>query len=205
MGQNQRKEGEIPEEILSSNNLAAYQRLQYNNVESPQFRLHLVEGHEDEGLTEHGEDDVVDPVELGCDDDEEDELGEEGDEVKAGIIVLHGEVEQVEIHTEVVPDVLPSDVVEVSVLQEVLAVHVVAEPGEEREGEDGADHQPQPGHVDVQQRPQSCLVGEGDVEGETVDDGVDLQMDGQAVHHPRQYEDLLLVEVDGEEDQGHND
>ena len=30
-------------------------------------------------------------------------------------------------------------------------------------------------------------------------------MDGQAVHHPGQYEDLLLVEMDGEEDEGHND
>ena len=136
--------------------------------------VHLVEGDEDESLTEHGEDDVVDPVELSCDDEEEDQLGEEGDEVEAGIVVLHREVEQVEIHTEVVPDVLPRDVVEVGMLQEVLAVHVVAEPGEEREGEDGADHQSHPGHVDVQQRPQSCGVGEGDVEGETVDNGVNL-------------------------------
>ena len=169
------------------------------------FTVHLVECDEDQGLTEHGEDDVVDPVELGCDDEEEEELGEEGDEVEAGIVVLHGEVEQVEIHTEVVPDVLPGDVVEVSVLEEVLPVHVVAEPGEEGESEDGADHQPQPRHVDIQQRPQSCGVSEWQVERQTVDDRVDLQMNRQAVDHAGQYEDLLLVEPDGEEDQGHYD
>ena len=120
-------------------------------VESEVFTVHLVEGDEDQGLTEHGEDDVVDPVELGGDDEKENELGEEGDEVEAGVVVLHGEVEQVEIHTEVVPDVLPGDVVEVSVLEEVLPVHVVAEPGEEGQGGDGADHQPHAGHIDVQQ------------------------------------------------------
>ena len=118
-------------------------------------QLNLVEGDEDEGLTEHGEDDVVDPVELGCDDEEEDELGEEGDEVEPGIVVLHGEIEQVEIHTEVVPDVLPGDVMEVGVLEEVLPVQAVAEPGQEAEGDDCAEDQPQSGQVDVQQRPQT--------------------------------------------------
>ena len=91
MGQNEGEEGEVPEEILS--------------------RHHLVEGDEDEGLAEHGEDDVVDPVELPRHDEEEEQLGEEGDEVEAGVVVLHGEVEQVEVDAEVVPDVLPGDVV----------------------------------------------------------------------------------------------
>ena len=70
---------------------------------------------------------------------------------------------------------------------------------------DGAEHQSDPGHRHIDQRPPPCHVGEGQVEAEAVDDGVDLEVDGQAVHDPGQDEDLLLVKVDGEEDGGHDD
>ena len=185
MGQDEGEEGEVPEEVLSSH--------------------HLVEGDEHEGLTEHGEDDVVDPVELGGDHEEEDELGEEGHEVEAEVVILHSEVEQVEVDAEVVPDVLPGDVVEVRLLQEVLAVESVAEPCEEAESDEAAEDEPHSGHVDLQQGLEAVGVGEGKVEGEAVDDGVDLHVDRQAVHDAGQYEDLLLVEVDGQQHQSHDD
>ena len=87
---------------------------------------------------------------------------------------------------EVVPDVSPGDVIQVGVIQELLAIHLVEDEGEDDQGDDGADHQPQPGHRDVQHRPPARHVGQGQVQGEAVDDGVDLHVDGQAVHQPSQ-------------------
>ena len=92
---------------------------------------------------------------------------------------------------EVVPDISPGDVVQVGVIQELLAIHLVEDKGEDDQGDEGADHQPQPGHCDVQHRPPARHVGQGQVQGEAVDDGVDLHVDGQAVHQPSQYINFL--------------
>ena len=89
-------------------------------------------------------------VELEGDHEEEDDLGEEGDEIEAQVVILHRKVEHIEIHTEVVSDIFPRDMVKIGVLQELLPIHVVEAEGEESQGEDSAGHQPQSRGVDLQ-------------------------------------------------------
>ena len=48
-------------------------------------------------------------------------------------------------------------------------------------------------------------MGQGYIEREAEDEGVDLEVDGQPVDQASEQEDLLLVQVDGEENQGNND
>ena len=62
-----------------------------------------------------------------------------------------------------------------------------------------------PGNIDIKQGYKSRLLGEGYVEGEAEDEGVDLEVDGQPVDQACEQEHLLLVQVDGEQDQGNND
>ena len=62
-----------------------------------------------------------------------------------------------------------------------------------------------PGNIDIEQGQKSRLLGEWYIEGETEDEGVDLEMDGQPVDQASEQEHLLLVQVDGEQDQGNND
>ena len=80
MWKHEGKKREIPEEILCSD--------------------HLVEGDEHQSLAEDREVDVMESVEPKGDHEKKDDLGEEGDEVEASVIIFHCEVQQVEIHTE---------------------------------------------------------------------------------------------------------
>ena len=64
--------------------------------------------------------------------------------------------------------------VEVGVFQEVVSVQVVEGEGEER----GRD-QPQPRGGHLQQGPPPRPAGQGQVEGQAVDDRVDLHVDSQ--------------------------
>ena len=91
---------------------------------------YFVEGDEHQGLTEHGKVDVMDLVEPEADEDEEDELGEEGDDVELHILILHSQVEKIEVDTEVVSDVFPGDMVEVGVLQELLTIQMIEDQGQ---------------------------------------------------------------------------
>ena len=102
-------------------------------------------------------------------------------------------------------DVLSCDMIEVSVLEEVFPVQIVEHNCECCQSDDGADHQSDPGHCHIDQSSPARHVGQWEVEGEAVDDGVDLEVDGQAVHDAGQDEDLLLVKMDCEEDSGHDD
>ena len=62
-----------------------------------------------------------------------------------------------------------------------------------------------PCNIYVKQRCEPGFLSEWHIEGETEDQRVDLEMDGQPVDEAGEQEDLLLVEVDGEQDQGDND
>ena len=63
-------------------------------------RDNFVEGDKDESLAKHGEVDVVDPVELEADHDQEDDLGQECYQVEARVIIFHGQIQQVKVNTE---------------------------------------------------------------------------------------------------------
>ena len=92
-------------------------------------------------------------------------------------------------------DIPPCDMVQVGVIQELLAVHLVEDEGEDDQGDQGADDEPDPGHRDVQHRPPARHVGQGKVEGEAVDDRVDLHVDGQSVHQPSQNINFLETRI----------
>ena len=92
----------------------------------------------------------MDPVKPDGNHEEKDNLWEEGDEVEAQVVILYSEVEHVEIHTEVMANIFPRDVVEVRMLQELLSVHIVEGQGEGGQGQDGAGHQPQPRRVNLE-------------------------------------------------------
>ena len=62
-----------------------------------------------------------------------------------------------------------------------------------------------PSNIDIKQRYEPRLLSEGDVKGEAEDEGIDLEVDGQPVDEASEQEHLLLVQVDGEQDQGNND
>ena len=61
----------------------------------------FVESDKDESLAEHGEVDVVDPVELETDDDQEDDLGQKCDQVQTSVIVLDCQIQKIEVNTEI--------------------------------------------------------------------------------------------------------
>ena len=62
-----------------------------------------------------------------------------------------------------------------------------------------------PGNIDIEQGQKSRLLSEWYIEGETEDEGIDLEMDGQPIDEASEQEDLLLVQVDGQQDEGNND
>ena len=82
--QNEGQQGEVPKEVLGGDD--------------------FVEADEHEGLAEHGEGEVVHPVEPGRDRQQQDDLRQEGDQGDARVVILHSQVQQVEIYAEVVPE-----------------------------------------------------------------------------------------------------
>ena len=113
---------------------------------------HLVVRDEDDGLAEEAEGEVLVVAELGGDGDHQDELRHEGEEADADVLLVHGEVQHVEVGREVVADVPPRDVVEVGLVQEVAAEAAVEEHGEGDERDDRADGEADPRQIDLEAR-----------------------------------------------------
>ena len=113
---------------------------------------HLVVRDEDDRLAEEAEGEVLVVAELGGDGDHQDELRHEGDEADADVLLIHGEVQHVEVGRKVVADVAPRDVVEVGLVQEVAAEAAVEEHGEGDERDDRADGEADPRQIDLEAR-----------------------------------------------------
>ena len=111
---------------------------------------HLVIRDEDDRLAEEAEGEVLVVAELGGDGDHQDELRHEGEEADADVLLVHGEVQHVEVGREVVADVPPRDVVEVGLVQEVAAEAAVEEHGEGDERDDRADGEADPRQIDLE-------------------------------------------------------
>ena len=62
-----------------------------------------------------------------------------------------------------------------------------------------------PRNINVKQRCEPSFLSKWHKEGEAEDERVDLEVDGQPVDEAGEQEHLLLVEVDGEQDQGDDD
>ena len=110
---------------------------------------HLVVRDEDDRLAKEAEGQVVVVAELGGDGEHQDDLRHECQQADADVLLVHGEVQHVEVGGEVVPDVPPRDVVEVRLVQKVTAEAAVEEhrEGDERDGR--ADGEPDPRPVDL--------------------------------------------------------
>ena len=111
---------------------------------------HLVVRDEDDRLAEEAEGEVLVVAELGGDGDHQDELRHEGEEADADVLLVHGEVQHVEVGRKVVADVAPRDVVEVGLVQEVAAEAAVEEHGEGDERDDRADGEADPRQIDLE-------------------------------------------------------
>ena len=110
---------------------------------------HLVVRDEDDRLAKEAERQVVVVAELGGDGEHQDDLRHEGQQADADVLLVHGEVQHVEVGGEVVPDVPPGYVVQVGLVQEVAAEAAVEERREGAERDGSADGEPDPRPVDL--------------------------------------------------------
>ena len=78
--QDEGKQGKIPDEILSSDN--------------------LVEGDKYQGLAKHGKVEVVDLVELEADHEQEDDLGQKCDQIETNIFIFNCQIQKVEVNAK---------------------------------------------------------------------------------------------------------
>ena len=62
-----------------------------------------------------------------------------------------------------------------------------------------------PGNINFKQRCEPSFLSKWNIEGEAEDERVDLEVDGQPVDEAGEQEHLLLVKVDSEQNQGHDD
>lgn len=144
-------------------------------------------------------------AELRSNGEHQDDLRHEGQQTDADVLLVHGEIQHVEVRGEVVPDVLPSDVVEVGLVQKFAAEAAVEKHREGAQRDGRADGEPDPRPVDLEEAPPAAEVGERQVEAEGVDDGVDLEVDGQAEEEAGEHKDPGPEEVQGDQDEGADD
>lgn len=167
------EEGDVPEKVLGGDD--------------------FVEHHEYGGLHEHHEEEVVIEGETG--DDHQTPLREEGkDGQDGGGLVLEELIDHVEVDREVVSMVLPLEVVEQGFVEALVTVLHIEQVGKAQKGRGGND-----GEHKLVPRDQRVLEGlpsfacldqlmvavDVEIEGNRVDDRVDLEMHTQAIEEGR--------------------
>lgn len=63
--------------------------------------------------------------ESEADHKQKDDLWQECDKVKTDVIIFHSQVQQIKIHTEIVSDVFPGDVIEICVFKKLIPVKMI--------------------------------------------------------------------------------